>query len=58
MYLCIAVTAAANDDDPVGSGFAWGSEVLEGGFGGDGENLLGGLEADDAFEGRDGVLAV
>lgn len=38
--------------------FAWGAEVLEGGFGGDGEDLLFRLEANEAFEGRDGVLAV
>ena len=38
--------------------FAWGLEVLEGGFGGDGEDLLCGFEGDDAFEGRDGILAV
>lgn len=27
--LSVAVTAAANDYDPVNTGFAWGSEVLE-----------------------------
>jgi hypothetical protein len=42
----------------VDAGFTWGGEVFERGFGGDGEDLLGGLDADDAFEGRDGVLAV
>ncbi len=56
--LCVTVASAANDDDPVNTGFAWGDEVLEGSFGGDGEDLLGGLETDDAFEGRDCVLAV
>ena len=40
------------------AGFAWGGEVLGGAFGGDGEDLPGGLEADDAFKRRDGVLAV
>ena len=40
------------------AGLAGGGEVLEGGFGSDGEDLLCGLEADDAFEGRDGVPAV
>ena len=56
--LSVTVPAATNDNDPVNAGFAGGGEVLEGGFGGDGEDLLCGLEADDAFEGRDGVLAV
>lgn len=57
-HLCVAVASAANDDDPVNTGFAWGDEVLQGGFGGDGEDLLCHLKADGAFEGRDGVLAV
>lgn len=56
--LSVAVPSTANDNDPVDAGFAWGSQVLEGGFGGDGEDLFGGLETDDAFEGRDCVLAV
>jgi hypothetical protein len=56
--LSIAVASATHDNDPVNARFAWGGEVLEGGFGGYGEDLLGGLEGDDAFEGRDGVLAV
>ena len=55
-HLRVAVASATNNDDPVNTGFAWGGEVLEGGFGGDGEDLLCRLEADDAFEGRDGVL--
>ena len=40
------------------AGFAWGIQVLEGGFGRDGQNLPGGIETDDAFKGRDGILAV
>ena len=56
--LSVTVPAATNDNDPVDARFARRGEVLEGGFGGDGEDLLGRLEADDAFEGGDGVLAV
>ena len=41
--------AAANDDNPLDAGFATGDRRLEGGFGGDGENHLCGLEVDDAF---------
>ena len=57
-HLNVTIASAANDDNPMNAGFAWGGEVLEGGFGGDGEDLHCGLEADDTFEGRDGVLAV
>ncbi len=57
-HLRIAVATTTNDHDPVNAGFAWGDEILVGGFGGDGKDLLCGLEADDAFEGGDGVLAV
>lgn len=56
--LSIAVPYAANDNNPMDARFARGGAVLERGFGGDGEDLLGRLEADDTFEGRDGVLAV
>lgn len=31
--MCVAVPSAANDDDPMDAGFAWGGEVFEGGFG-------------------------
>ena len=57
-HLCIAVPSATDDNNPVNAGFSWGDEVLESGFGGDGEDFLCGIEADHAFEGRDGVLAV
>ena len=57
-HLCIAVSSSTNDDNPVNAGFSWGGEVLEGGLGGDGEDLLCGFEGDDALEGGDGVLAV
>jgi hypothetical protein len=57
-HLGVAVASTANDNDPMNAGFAWGCEVLEGSFRGDGEDLRGGLEADDAFEGGDCVLAV
>jgi len=56
--LCIAISSAANDHDPMDAKFAWDGEVLESGFGGDGEDLLGGFKADDAFEGRNGVFGV
>ena len=56
--LSIAVAAAANDDDPVNSRFARGGEILDGGFGGDVKDLFGGVETYDAFESRDGILAV
>jgi hypothetical protein len=46
----VTVASAANDDDPVNAEFAWGGEVLVGGFGGAGEDLPGSLEADNAFE--------
>ena len=50
-HLSIAVPFAANDNDPMDARLARGSEILEGGFGSDGEDLLCGLEGDDAFEG-------
>jgi len=57
-YLCVGVPSSANDNDPVNARFAWGGEILEGGFGGDREDLPCGLEADHAFERWNGVLAV
>lgn len=56
--LSIAVPSAANDNNLMDAQFAWCGEVLEGDFGGDREDLNCGLEADDTFEGWDGVLAV
>ena len=55
---CVTAPAAADHNDPVDAGFARGDEVPEGAFGGDGKDLPGCIEAYDAREGGDGVLAV
>ena len=56
-HLCSTVPTSSNNIDLVVAGFVMGGEVLEGGFGGNGEDFPCRLEADDAFEGRDGALA-